>query len=262
MTVFYSCYGIYKNRGHKDAFWRNLPYLGLLGVGLGSTIFHASLKYYTQWCDDLSMLVAVALVLHRVYSADRSLTFTVGYGIGLTALLVAFGVYHCMTDEVAGHNVFFAIMIIGVGLKTHALIRKNITDPDLKKQISRMSIFGGVIFVTGYLIWILDHLWCNNLISIRRAIGMPWSFVFELHGYWHIFTGIGAYVFIALSNYLTGDEVGQKLGGKFAWPVNWVVDGTVGNDEPNSAASYAEQGEEQPLLNGDREAIIVKSGQV
>lgn len=59
---------------------------------------------------------------------------------------------------------------------------------------------------------------------------MPWSFIFELHGYWHIFTGIGAYVFIAEVEYLTGEERGGKLGGRFAWPVNWIVDGNVGND--------------------------------
>lgn len=48
--VIYGIYGIKANWGRKDAVLRDLPYLGLMSVGIGSTIFHASLKYYTQWC--------------------------------------------------------------------------------------------------------------------------------------------------------------------------------------------------------------------
>lgn len=29
---------------------RSLPYLGIAGVGIGSTVFHATMKNYTQWC--------------------------------------------------------------------------------------------------------------------------------------------------------------------------------------------------------------------
>lgn len=53
------------------------------------------------------MLVAVALVLHRVYTAERSMQTTVLSGLSLTILLVAFGVFHCVTDDVAFHNLFF-----------------------------------------------------------------------------------------------------------------------------------------------------------
>ena len=57
---------------------------------------------------------------------------------------------------------------------------------------------------------------------------MPWSFVFELHGWWHVFTGLGAYIFIALVEYLTSEEAGQPLGKRFAWPVNSIVNGSAG----------------------------------
>jgi dihydroceramidase len=48
--VLYAIHGIRKNSGRKDAFLRNLPYIGIMGVGVGSFIFHATLKNYTQWC--------------------------------------------------------------------------------------------------------------------------------------------------------------------------------------------------------------------
>lgn len=51
-----------------------------------------------------------------------------------------------------------------------------------------------VIFATGYGIWNLDNLYCGALTNAKRSIGMPWSFALELHGWWHIFTGVGAYI--------------------------------------------------------------------
>jgi dihydroceramidase len=42
----------------------------------------------------------------------------------------------------------------------------------------------------------------------------------ELHGWWHIFTGIGAYIGMALCEYLiTLDGDGEG----FAWPVRSVL---------------------------------------
>jgi hypothetical protein len=51
--VLYAIHGIYKNYGRKDAFLRNIPYLGIMGVGFGSALFHATNKYYTQWGPSL-----------------------------------------------------------------------------------------------------------------------------------------------------------------------------------------------------------------
>lgn len=53
----------------------------------------------------------------------------------------------------------------------------------------------------------------------------------ELHGWWHVFTGAGAYIFIALVEYLTSEDAGKPLGGRFAWPVGWLVDGEAGKEK-------------------------------
>lgn len=50
-------------------------------------------------------------------------------------------------------------------------------------------------------------------------MGMPWSFVIEFHGWWHIFTAIGAYVFMVMVDSLTQDVV-DLSGGPFTWLSN------------------------------------------
>jgi hypothetical protein len=73
-----------------------------------------------------------------------------------------------------------------------------------------------VFFLTGYLLWNLDFIYCAQLTKWKRAIGMPWSFVLEFHGWWHIFTAIGAYIFMVMVDSLTQDVV-DLSGGPFAW---------------------------------------------
>jgi dihydroceramidase len=88
-----------------------------------------------------------------------------------------------------------------------------------------------VIFVTGFAIWNVDNAICGKLTAWKRAVGMPWSFALELHGWWHVFTGAGAYIFIALVEYLTSEDAGKPLGGRFAFPVAWLVDGEAGREK-------------------------------
>lgn len=61
---------------------------------------------------------------------------------------------------------------------------------------------------------------------------MPWGFFLEMHGWWHVLTAVGVYIFIALVEFLTSDEGAEgKLDGRWAWPVGWIVDERVGQQE-------------------------------
>lgn len=73
-----------------------------------------------------------------------------------------------------------------------------------------------VCFLFGYLLWNLDFIYCSELTAWKRAMGMPWSFVLEFHGWWHFFTAVGAYVFMVMVDSLTQDIV-DLSGGPFAW---------------------------------------------
>ncbi|KAL5331084.1 hypothetical protein ACEPPN_000613 [Leptodophora sp. 'Broadleaf-Isolate-01'] len=176
--LIYAFHGIRNNANRKDAVWRNLPYLGIAAVGFGSAIFHATMKNYAQWCDDLSMLVAVATVVHRVFTFDKPLSTTVITGAAIVGTMTVFSAWHCITDEITMHSVLFAVMIVIVGLKTRSIISMRVKDLIVAKEVRKLATWGGVI---------------------------------------------------ALVEYLTSDEAGQPLGGKFAWPVNLIVDGRAGD---------------------------------
>ncbi|ESZ98467.1 hypothetical protein SBOR_1129 [Sclerotinia borealis F-4128] len=227
--IYYAYKGIQANSNRKDAILRNLPYLGLAAVGILSALFHATCKDWTQWGDDTSMLIATSTVLHRVFTYDKSLKFTVVTGSSLFVFMVTFIAWHCITDETVMHPVLFGIEIAFVGIKTRSIINQRVANAAVQKQVKKLVTYGGVIFVSGFLIWNIDNHFCSSLTDIKRSIGMPWSFILELHGWWHILTGIGAYIFIALVEYLTSEEAGQALGSSFAWPVGLILVPDFGN---------------------------------
>ncbi|RQM08038.1 hypothetical protein DH86_00001369, partial [Scytalidium sp. 3C] len=181
---YYAYRGITRNSGRPDAFIRNLSYLGLIFVGQG---------------DDLSMLVATGLVMHRVFTFDKTPKYTLVYGVVLSAVVSLFIAWHCIMDETTVHSIFFAVMMITVSRKTRRLMAENIKDRRILGQLRDMA-------------------------CAKRAIGMPWSFILEFHGWWHIFTGIGAYVLIAVVEYVTSEDAGKPLDKNFAWPVGWIIE--------------------------------------
>lgn len=205
------------------------------------------MKNYTQWCDDLSMLIATATVLHRVYTFDKSVTTTIVAGLGITAVMTLFSIWHCWMDEITMHSILFGVMIAIIGLRTRVVIKRRILDPVVRSEVMRLCTWGSIIFVTGFIIWNIDNMACSGLSSLKRGIGMPWSFLLELHGWWHVFTGIGAYIFIALVEYLTSEEAGQEIGPSFAFPVGILIEGKLAK---NAAANGHANGHTNGHTNG------------
>jgi dihydroceramidase len=64
---------------------------------------------------------------------------------------------------------------------------------------------------------------CSYLRSIRGTVGLPWALLLELHGWWHICTGIGAYIFIAVIDHLVSGDDHRDIPGSLAWPAPWAA---------------------------------------
>lgn len=89
------------------------------------------------------MLVATATVIHRVFTFDKSLTYTIIHGAILIASFTAFSTWHCIKDELIMHSVIFAIMIAVVGIKTRSIINARVIDPVVQKDVQLLTAWGG-----------------------------------------------------------------------------------------------------------------------
>ncbi|EAT85471.2 hypothetical protein SNOG_06820 [Parastagonospora nodorum SN15] len=210
------------------------PYWGLIGVGLLSALFHATLKFHTQMGDDLSMFLAVGTLLHQLLCVDATPAQRTKYTAYVLGTLIPVSVYHVWADEIYVHEIVFAIYVFLISRRTRALIKARVKSEESRKKLGKMATFGISSGLFGYFLWNIDFHLCIYVTMFKRYIGLPWGFLFELHGWWHIFTGIGAYVGMALVEYLVTMEEGKtgRIEEGFVWPVKAVLrdlDGPEGN---------------------------------
>ncbi|KAG9604230.1 alkaline phytoceramidase, partial [Aureobasidium melanogenum] len=182
-------------------------YYGLALVGICSSLFHGLLKYHAQMADDTSMIVATSIVLHRAMTFERDHSFRRWFSSLLILAVIAETAYHTIKDEQSVHELSFVLLIVAVAIKTRSLIKLRVHNPKDKQMLQNATIFGAGCFIFGYLLWQLDFIFCPQLTTLKRAVGIPWGFVFELHGWWHILTAIGAHTFMIMVDGLTRDKV-------------------------------------------------------
>ncbi|KAJ5216662.1 alkaline phytoceramidase [Penicillium citrinum] len=245
-NVIYIIYGIYGLRQLRSKAMRSkvnkygdplraLPYWGLIAVGLCSFAFHLSLKYYTQMMDDLSMHFTTTPVLHRVLTANSNRRESIIIAMVLSFVLLVLIAFHTITNELIVHSVSFVGTVTIIGIRTVRLVQsRTLPDSNGRRQIWGMVRFGAVIFNVGYWLWLVDQWACGFLTKAREAIGLPWAFVLELHGWWHICTGIGAYIFIAVVDHLVSGEATRNIQqSSFAWPASWASTSVFAGHKPS-----------------------------
>jgi dihydroceramidase len=144
-TVIYGAQGLSRVRHRKDGgLFSTLafPYWGLIGVGVLSAWFHATLKYHSQMGDDLSMFLAVGALLHQLLCFEATQAQRVKYTVAILGSLIPVSVYHVWANEIYVHEIVFAIMVFLVSRRIRALIKRQIKSEESKKRLGSMATFG------------------------------------------------------------------------------------------------------------------------
>lgn len=192
-------------------------HLGVALVGFGSAWFHGTLTYSTQLLDELPMIYTSTFLTYCVLETSK------GYGkprfrlllpLVLTLLVVWITVTYVWNGNPVFHQVAYAsIQIASTVRVVYLLISKNSAlnasqaGKERKREIARLYLFGAVVFLTGFAIWNVDNIFCYQLRQARNKIGYPWAVLLEGHGWWHIFTGYGAYCLItACAQLIVGEK--------------------------------------------------------
>ena len=179
------------------------------------------------------MFLAVGALLHQLYTFDAPRAQRIKVTVYILGSLIPISIYHCWADEIIMHEVAFAVMVFLTGRKIRKLIRERISNEPSRERLRSMASFGTGSGLFGYFLWSIDFHLCSYVTSFKRSLGLPWGFLFELHGWWHIFTGIGAYVGMALVEYLVTIEEGKtdKIEEGFVWPVRAVLRDIEGTED-------------------------------
>ncbi len=177
--------------------------ISLFLIGITSALYHATLRQTVQFSDDLSMLLINACLLNRLYTHGQSphvaslVTFLVTVSSGSAAA------FYVQTGNILHHVTAFSVMVHFIWPRTLYLIyygssRGVERTEEGRKRLMRRFKRAAVALVSAFVIWNIDLEFCMELRSMRERIGLPWAWLLELHGWWHVMTAVGAAEYVAL----------------------------------------------------------------
>ncbi|PGH12089.1 hypothetical protein AJ79_04488 [Helicocarpus griseus UAMH5409] len=226
-----------RKNGHDSIF--QIAFLGYLVVGFGSFLFHSTLKYPMQLVDELSMIYTTCLMVYATFSYSKSVRYRTILALSLLGLAIFITLYYHYIQNPVFHQNAYAVLTIVVVVRSMYVMettlrpswRKKGREPqsqqrqtyedarDLKilNTMWVMVVYGLAAFLGGFAIWNLDNHFCSRLRGWRREVGLPWGILLEGHGWWHLMTGIGAYLYIVWGIWLRHCLRGRQEEYRLAW---------------------------------------------
>ena len=189
----------------KDPSYRAIILLHNLNfIGIGSTLFHASLQYWLQLYDELPMLyfiVTAAWILwqRKIKSptafAKSVAYFLVAFSVALTFLSTQYDQHDYVHQSGRGiATVVFCTSLIYVFVSASIAVSE-VEKTGGKTQAQEMSHVFKLAFVSivcALVSWISDNLFCSRLQNLPYSI--PYI---NLHAYgWHVGTALAVYFLI------------------------------------------------------------------
>lgn len=180
-------YGLWLSWRHRDVISARFMacFAGLAMVGIGSMAFHGTLLRIPQALDELPMVYAILAatwtMLHR--HAPRGS----GVGLAVAALVYAIGFTAAYAWSTSAFLIFLATFGLLTSYVAFASMRINLTE-HTPEPMPRLAWASFVSFGLGFFgFWVPEHLLlpCDS----------PWQGLY-LHAWWHIFSGLGVYLWI------------------------------------------------------------------
>eukprot|EP00092_Neocalanus_flemingeri_P007753 GFUD01008371.1.p1 GENE.GFUD01008371.1~~GFUD01008371.1.p1 ORF type:complete len:272 (+),score=72.00 GFUD01008371.1:154-969(+) len=167
----------------------------LLLVGVGSSLFHMTLKYSMQLMDEIPMVWSTCAFIHSLY-----MTKSKPGEKGLTALCLLtlystlFTLIYSTWQHPLIHQVMYGILVVVMILQAVSLLYYERDMVSLK-----LFVFGLVLYGGGFLLWNIENQFCATVQSIRRSSPSFLKPFTQLHGWWHIMAGYATYMNIQFS---------------------------------------------------------------
>ncbi|KAK6455338.1 ceramidase [Scheffersomyces xylosifermentans] len=220
---------------------------GFLLVGIGSWLFHMTLRYQFQLLDELPMIYATCVPFWSVFSEFKTKKESVFVGVGIFVAANSLTAIYLYFKDPTIHQVAYALLNACIIFKSLNLTREHVHDKAAKAQLYTTMVAGVALFGFGYFLWNLDIHFCDFVRGKRREWGIPYGFVLEGHGWWHIFTGLGVYFYLVYEEYLRCFLTGTEKFFGFKWVIGLPIVSCVdknGLDRHNAIKRLAQIDEE------------------
>ena len=214
ITVF-AAIGLYQARKHHAAARTldfTLAYGGVMLVGVGSALFHATLKHYEQYMDEVPMLIAASTFVYIMLKDPSPQAQAVRWGYNAA---VACAIGFLLTVAVVTYvllDVFFlffmayffacAFLVVYPCYGTGCFRLANGEGPQAASITTarRHFIIAAIFYHLGFLSWLWEHFRClhddgGGTFSPQKNRGWETK-ILPLHAMWHLGAGLGSTYYV------------------------------------------------------------------
>eukprot|EP01137_Pigoraptor_chileana_P008171 Opistho-2@54641 len=194
-----------------------MSYLALMTVGVGSTLFHGTLLYEMQLLDELPMIYGTCVFLYVLLEDERTPKYgwKLVFFLGLYSTVVT--VVYLVLKKPIFHEVAYGILVAGVVFLCARMLRRHPTP-----ALYRLFWFAFASYGFGFFLWNIDNNFCHHLRNTRDESHPAVAPVYQLHAWWHIFTGYATYLQIIFCLYYRMHILGKRPSIRFALGVPYV----------------------------------------
>ncbi|KAK4121869.1 hypothetical protein N657DRAFT_600022 [Parathielavia appendiculata] len=166
--------------------------LSLLVLGIGSFLFHATLRQTLEFVDEFSMLGLTWSMLQASLTARQPPARVRLITVVLAVAYPSFAAFYFWSAKIVYHSIAFVAALLVVLARSqytlHVLLPTFPKRWDWNRRIWKALGW----CVLGYVLWTVDLEYCAELRALRGKVGLPWAWLLEFHGWWHILTAAGA----------------------------------------------------------------------
>ncbi|KAI8325775.1 alkaline phytoceramidase [Martensiomyces pterosporus] len=165
-------------------------------VGIGSWLFHATLKYSMQMTDELPMLWSTAIACYMATTTQYKVNRTaLKWGLSLWTVVVSL-----LTAGFSGRLQFFLFQA-SFNILTFVVAymcwraKRDLENAQLS-HVSRLFFDGMKWYVIAAVVWMLDTNLCTYINGKDATSVLPFNL--QLHAWWHILVSFGLVYLVVL----------------------------------------------------------------
>ena len=162
-------------------------------VGLGSALFHATLRYELQMLDELPMVYLALVMVFTLLEIQPGRR----YGNRLPIALVLYGALVTVVCIFARGRFQFWFFQVSFGLiEMFALYRVYLLyRASTSARVRRLFRLGMGSYILAVELWFVDIAFCGFVSRTLPSFGIPNP---ELHAVWHVLVSFGFYLLVVL----------------------------------------------------------------
>ena len=171
----------------ETSYLMSLVYLSF--AGFGSFAFHATLKFYPQLWDELSMVWVGLYQLYLIINVLEPVTSTL-----LPISLVSYGVITTSLYLINRTPILFQVAYALIHLSCLALgYKMKHRFNSIKQNLFYWSFWSSLV---GFILWNIDNQFCPQIEALRSKMVPCLTPFTQLHAYWHCLAGYSAFCMI------------------------------------------------------------------